>query len=191
MNDTKLQYLPFFAINEFMRVDYRHRVITEVFAKIPDLPQERQKIINQLVKNYVSVPGFRNSTQAPLALKCKGVESAFEKRSEVVAQIITAWTELHQDLKEKVFELLESRDWQLLPIEAERAKLPGFLTTWRESDTFEQLHKVYFERFVTTTLTKEEEEGLKDDIGLMVVWLAGRLPYEYVASDKEEKQDGE
>ena len=45
------------------------------------------------------------------------------------AQVLQGWSELKPELREKMFAMLQARSWlNLLPAEADRSKLPGFLT---------------------------------------------------------------
>ncbi len=170
MDDKKLEYLPFNAINEFMRSEFRLQMIGAVLKALPSLPQAHQKKINGLIKRYVQVPGFRNSASAPLSLKIRNLVPAFEKHSEVVSTLLFAWSESNQDLRSKVYDLLKSREWELLPPEADRTRLPGFLTVWPKDETFDFLNQAY-------QTTYAEDAANSDDVSLMAVWLSGRLPF--------------
>jgi hypothetical protein len=71
-----------------------------------------------------------------------------------------------------VYDLLVARGWELLPPEADRTVLPGFLTKWPKGETFEVLNEVFLKMYPGT-------QASDDDISLMVVWLSGRLPYQF------------
>lgn len=172
MNE-QTQFLPFHAINEFMLTEYRREVIKTVLSSLNALELDNQKKINLLIKRNVKVPGFRNSSQAPLPMLINGAIQAFEKSASFSAQILSAWAELHPELRNNVQALLENRDWKILPEETDRTKLPGFLTRWPAEDSFEMLIKAFRETF-------PEASASDDDISLMIVWLSGRLPYEMV-----------
>jgi hypothetical protein len=49
--------------------------------------------------------------------------------------------------------------------------LPGFLTRWPESETYEALNEAYQQMY-------PEDSVDENDVRLMSVWLAGRLPYD-------------
>jgi hypothetical protein len=68
----------------------------------------------------------------------------------------------------------------VLPAEADRSKLPGFLTTWPEGQDYDTLGKAYTEMFPGDSVED-------NDLRLMIVWLAGRLPYDMYADDDEEE----
>src|SRR5512133_717762 len=104
MSDKKAQFLPFNAINEFMVSDFRQHMIQAVFAGFDRLPGERRSAINGLIKRHVQVPGFRNSTQAPAGIKARSSVSVFERRPEFTAQILQGWSELHPELRQKVYD---------------------------------------------------------------------------------------
>ncbi len=180
MDNKQAQFFPFHGINEFMLPDYRLRVLQAVFNGFNQLPGERRSAINGLVKKHVQVPGFRNSTQAPAAIKARSAVSTFEKRPEFTGQVLQAWAELHPDLRQKVYDFLKAREWELLPAEADRSKLPGFLTEWPEGQNYDVLG----EGFQGMYPGYAHEEN---DLRLMIVWLAGRLPVDMYGEDEEEE----
>jgi len=177
-NEKQVRFIPFHAINEFMLPEYRLKLLQEVFGNFDRLSEERQAAINRLVKKLVKVAGFRNSTLAPAALKSRASVSAFERSPEMVAQICQAWFELHTDLAAKVVAFLQSRGWEVLPVEADRAVLPGFLTRWPEKDNFVTLDDAFAEAY-------PEDTTHEYDLNMMIVWVSGRLPVELVAEESE------
>jgi hypothetical protein len=173
MNQEKeVSFLPFHAINEFMTTEYKKRVIVTSLEALPNLPPEYRTPVNKIIKKSVRVPGFRNSLAAPLSLKVKPVMEVFEKNPGFVAQILNTWSEIQSVLRGQVYKLLVSRDWDLLPVEANRTRLPGFLTIWPGGEDFGTLYESYSEIY-------PESLSSSDDVSLMVVWLSGRLPYQF------------
>jgi len=188
----KTEFLPFHAINEFMRPDFRLSVIRETLSSIASVPDTLAKELNHQIKKSVTVPGFRNSEKAPALIKVLPTSKAFEKNPELVAALIACWAEYQSDLRDKVYELLKDQGWNLLPVsdgfEAEnislelikewpvlpikvnRAKLPGFYTRWPKDQDFETLYKKF------TELYPEMDVSI-DKVSLMAVWLSMRLPY--------------
>lgn len=182
MNEQRVKFLPFHAINEFMEDDYRQQVVQKVLSELDKLPgNDRAEVVNQL-KRLVSIPGFRNSSAAPMPLKIKGAVSSFESKPEFTAAVLAAWSQLNQDLRQEVFDLLQKRSWELLPVDADRKVLPGFLTRWPEQDTFEVLDKAFREAYPKSSASD-------DDVNLMIVWLSGRLPVELVSQEEGEKEE--
>lgn len=181
MSDKTVSYAPFNAINEFMIPDYREEVIRFVLLKMNALSGKRKASIQQLIKKNVTVPGFRNSTIAPLPMQIKGAASAFMKNPAFTAQILSAWVELKPGLAAQIFELLKERNWEVLPVDVDRAALPGFLIQWPAGETYDTLGKAYGEKYSGSS------EG-ENDIRLMMVWLSGRLPYDTGDSDGEDRQ---
>jgi len=175
MNE-KIEYLPFNAINEFMLPEYRKIVIKTVFSNINSLPNARQKNINAEFKKLIKIQGFRDSSQAPIGIKTREGSLAFEKSAKFTGELIAAWAEINSDLATIVFQMLTDRGWPVLPIEADRSKLPGFLIKWPAKDTFEVLTAEFREKYSDTKYTD-------DDVNLMIVWLSNRLPYEMVAEE--------
>ena len=178
MDDKQVQFIPFHAINEFMMNDFRLHVFQVAFAGLNRLSGERRSALNNIIKRHIKVPGFRNSLQAPAGIKARAAISTFEKQPELVAQVVQAWSELNPDLRQKVFEFLTARDWQLLPIDADRTKLPGFMVEWPEGQTYDVLDQAFAQMF-------PDYSGEVNDLRLMIVWLANRLPYDMYDEDAE------
>ncbi len=171
MDDKQVQFLPFNAINEFMLSDYRQIVIQNVLSSYDRLPGERRSALNSIIKKRVQVPGFRNSVQAPALVKARASVSVFERRPEYVAQILQGWSELRPELRQKVYDFLKGREWDLLPPEADRTRLPGFMIVWPEGETYDVLGEAYNQAY-------PDDEVQENDLRLMIVWLANRLPYD-------------
>lgn len=185
MNDNQVQFLPFHAINDFMLDDYREQVIRLVLNSTSQLPQEQQIKLEKLTRKRVSIPGFRNSAKAPVNLRLKGVSESFEKSPPLAAAILAAWAELHPELRQQVYDLLLSQEWEILPIEADRTKLPGFLPYWPFEQDFDSLCQAY-----QTAYPDSQVE--QNDVSLMVVWLSTRLPYhKRTESDAQPEETGE
>jgi len=178
MGDKKAEFLPFHAINEFMTDEYRQEVVRLVLIRQDELPEPDQAALNKLAKKTVSVPGFRNEAKAPAALKVKPFIQAFDKNPNLVAEVISAWSQLHPDLRTQVYDLLISLEWEVLPPEADRTKLPGFLTRWPAGQDFEHINQEFIEKY-------PEVQAEANDVSLMVVWLSGRLPVD-VGEEEEE-----
>jgi hypothetical protein len=176
MDNKKAAFLPFHAINQFMVPEYRLSVLQRVFSGFEKLPGPRKAAINGLIKRLVSVPGFRNSGVAPVPLKAKNSVGVFERNSEFTSQVIMAWSELNPELRQQVYDFLITRNWELLPADADRTKLPGFLSTWPKGEDFDVLDKAFLE-------VHPDKTSSDDDVSLMVVWVSGRLPYD---SDADE-----
>ena len=188
----KTEFLPFHAINEFMRPDFRLSVIRETLLSIAALPEQLANTLNHQIKKNVSIPGFRNSDRAPALIKVLPTSKAFEKKPDLVAAMLSCWAEQHSALRDQVYHLLNAekwdmldegdedgfgtlsieiiKEWPVLPKNVDRTKLPGFYTHWPNGQDFEVLYSKYNELF-------PESDASKDKVSLMVVWLTMRLPY--------------
>ena len=173
MTEKEAAMIPFHALNEFMRPDFRMSVVRTTLNALPELPDEYRHAIDKLVKKTVRIPGFRNSGKAPTALKAGPLAQTFEKNPNMVAAVLTAWAELHTPLRQQVYDMLDGRGWDLLPLQAERKKLPGFFTQWPKAESFESLTQTYAELY-------PQSEYDSDQVSLMIVWVSTRLPYEMV-----------
>jgi hypothetical protein len=169
MDDKKVQFYPFNAINEFMLSDYRREVLQQVLSDSSKLSGAQRGALNGEIKRLVKVPGFRNSSVAPLSLKIRGAEATFEKNPGFAARVLQCWSEIHEDLRQQVYDLLKSRNWEIIPAEADRSRLPGFLGDWPKEDTYEVLNSAFSETYADSTASE-------NDVRLMIVWLSGRLP---------------
>lgn len=174
VNDKKAEFIPFNAINEFMRDDFRLAILQEVFTNLDKSEKERAQRINRLFARGVQVPGFRNSSQAPAGVKIRQSVSLFEKSPEFAALIVNTWSDLHSPLKETTWQLLEKRNWKPLPLEVDRTLLPGFMLDWPKEDTFDSFVQAY--REIAPDSTESD-----DNISLMVVWIGNKLPYKLYA----------
>lgn len=182
MNDEHIHYLPFHALNEFMNSEYRLNVVRLALSALPRLGNEYRAPVDRLTRQYVQVPGFRNSAKAPVPVKARSIAGSFEKSPELVANIVAAWAASLPDLRQKVYDLLVERGWEVLPPEADRRRLPGFLPTWPRGEDFEVLNNAFKEKY-------PDSDASSDDVSLMVVWLSGRLPYAVEGEDEDEGED--
>jgi hypothetical protein len=172
LDDKKVRFLPFHAINEFMREDYRQHVIRTALNALSSMPEDIREPVDRLTKKIVQVPGFRNSTKAPVMMRLKPTEDSFKKNPQLVAAILAAWAYLNPELMQQIYDLLVSRNWEVLPLEADRRKLPGFIPKWPKDENFEILYSAFSEKYI-------DKDTNPDDVSLMVVWVSLRLPYEF------------
>lgn len=179
MAKGRIHYAPFNAINEFMLPDFRQSVIQEVLGKMDSLAQERRKTLIGLIQKTVTIPGFRNAALAPLMLKVKGAVKSFEKNPQFVGQLLAAWSELKPELRQQVYELLKARNWEVLPIEMDRNRLPGFLISWQKGEDYEVLDAAFAASYPEVKINA-------NDMRLMVVWIGGRLPYNAAEEGEDE-----
>jgi hypothetical protein len=186
------EFLPFHAINEYMRPDFKLAIIRYTLTSEANLPEPFANDLDHTIKKSVKVPGFRSSDKAPALMKVYPTSKAFEKNPDLVASIISCWAELQSELRDQVYQLLKSRNWNIFqeadgvdfenfsielikewpifPIKFNRAKLPGFFTHWPKDEDFDVLYKSF------VTLFPDAESSI-DKVSLMVVWLSMRLPY--------------
>jgi hypothetical protein len=189
----KTEFLPFHAINEFMRPDFRLNIIRETLSSEQLNDETCLNDLNKQIKKSVKIPGFRNSDKAPALVKVLPTSKAFEKNPDLVAALLTCWVEIHSDLRNEVFNLLSGRnwpifngtdlpeiaslamdvikEWPIFPLEFDRARLPGFYIHWPKGEDFEILYDSFAQLY-------PDSDASKDKVSLMVVWLTMRLPYE-------------
>ncbi len=181
IDEKKIQVLPFHAVNEFMREDYRLDVLQEVFSALDQCtPMQKQLILRMFSKN-VTVPGFRNSGLAPLSIKIKNSPSLFERSHDFAANIMECWSNLHPELKSAMHTLLIEQGWVLEPLEADRSLLPGFQIDWPKTDHFESLIKAI-------QAAHPELKESDDNISLMAVWVGNKFPYNLYSEDENKAE---
>ncbi len=196
MEENQVRFLPFNAINEFMRDDFRLKVIRSVLTRLDSLPKSLQDPINHITRKVVQVPGFRNSEKAPATVKLLPMASAFQKSPELTALVLSAWAELHGELRDAIYGILKQRgwplypdgitdpaafagslqlntpaDWKVLPPQADRTRLPGFLTFWPGGQSYDEIYDEFIRQY-------PQAEGSVDETSLMAIWLSLRLPYQ-------------
>jgi hypothetical protein len=182
MNDEKkIQVLPFHAVNEFMREDYRLDVLHEVFTGLEQCTPLQKQLITRMFAKNVNIPGFRNSGQAPLAIKIKNSPTLFERSHEFSATIMECWSNLHPELKLAMQTLLTERGWTLQPLDDDRCLLPGFQIDWPKADNFESLINGIHE-------THPDMNESDDNISLMAVWVGNKLPYNLFSEDENKEE---
>lgn len=180
MNEQQqTQFFHFHTLNEFMLPEFRQQVLTQVMTNLESLPADLRSRLNGQIRQLVKVPGFRNSSLAPAQVKARSAGQAFERSPQFVANVLAAWSDLNADLRQQVYDFLTARGWTILPLDADRTKLPGFLTRWPKAEQFDVLDEAFRAQHPETTASK-------DEISLMVVWLSTRLPYELVDQVDEE-----
>lgn len=179
MEESKAKFLPFHAINEFMRDDYRANVVRTALVASSTLPDDLRESIERQTRRSVQIPGFRNSAKAPVAVRVKPTAEAFAKSPQLVASILAAWAEVHIELRQQVYDLLTERGWPLIPVDADRTKLPGFITKWPKDENFERLNTAFLEKYPGSAINN-------DDVSLMVVWVSGRLPYQFESEEPDQ-----
>ncbi len=180
--DTQVQFVPFHAINQFMMVEYRQEILHKVISHLDQLPAGRKSTLQNQIRRYLKLPGFRNGALAPLPLKVKGAGSVFESHPDFVAQVLMAWSELNLELRQQIYDLLVERKWELLPADVDRSKLPGFMVVWPKEDSYDVLDAAFAAKY-------PEVKAHEYDIRLMIVWLSGRLPYDMVEDEESEETE--
>ncbi len=170
MTEKRAAFLPFHALNEFMTDDYRLEVVRAVLNQVETLSEQTRLEIDRQTKDFVTVPGFRNSAKAPSSLRLKPSIRAFEKNPRFTAAIVSAWAELHSHLRAQVYDLLVSLGWEILPADDDRTKIPGFLPSWPAGQDFDMLNSAFVDKY-------PDAQVQSNDISLMAVWLGGRLPF--------------
>lgn len=179
LKNQTVELLPFHAINQFMRSDFRLTVVRGTLSALPGLPGSYRASIDHLTKKVVKVPGFRSSEKAPVAVRSVPTAEAMEKSADLAGAVLAAWAEAHGSLRQQAYDFLISRAWEVLPLEADRLKLGGFFITWPKEEAFETLSQAFLEKYPEASFST-------DEILLMVVWVTMHLPYQMV--DKAEFQ---
>lgn len=190
---NQMNFLPFHAINEFMRPDFKLSVIRDVLTNVSTLPAEQASDLAKITRRVVKIPGFRNSEKAPALVKVMPMLKAFENSPELVVTILSSWAAIHPELCSQVYTLLRNRNWPaidpdsdfsfqtissdinekwpILPPGLNRKHAPGFLPRWPKGEDFNSLFTTHNELFPTS-------DNSIDQVSLMAVWLTLRLPYE-------------
>jgi hypothetical protein len=165
------EILPFKSINVYIEREYLEKVAKNILEGVGKLKKEEQIGFSQNFRKYVNVLGFRNPLRAPLSLQVNAYASAFEEKEEVIPFSLTAWTRVNIDLAEKVQSWLESEGWEDLALAREFEEDNGFILDWPDDLSFDQLEEKFQK-------AHPDFEYSRDDLILMVLWIAGKLPNE-------------
>jgi hypothetical protein len=165
------EILPFISINVYIERDYLEKVARNILEGVGKLTKEEQIAFSLNFRKYVNVLGFRNPLRAPLSLQVNAYASAFEEKEEVIPFTLTTWAKLNNELAEKVHSWLKSEGWEDLAIARDFEDDHGFIADWPDDLTFDQIEKKFGDAY-------QNFEHDRDDLILMVLWIAGRLPKE-------------
>jgi hypothetical protein len=165
------EILPFKSINVYIERDYLEKVTKNVLEGFGKLSKEEQIQFSQNFRKYVSVLGFRNPLRAPLSLQINAYASAFEEKEEVIPFSLTTWAKVNHNLAEKVLSWLKSEGWEDLALAREYEEDSGFVADWPDDISFDQVEEQFQK-------AHPDFEFDRDDLILMVLWIAGKLPIE-------------
>jgi len=167
---TQTETFPFKTLNVFLNRDYLEGILDSILENLNTLSKDDQISFAANFRHYVNVLGFRNPTRAPHSLQLKAYIKAFEDKNEVIPFTLNTWIKLNHSLAEKVFEWLNSQNWENLTLERQFQESEGFLGQWSEELTFEKLAKDF-------KIAHPKFEFSDDDLILMVIWISGQLPH--------------
>ena len=165
------EILPFKSINVYIEREYLEKVAKNILEGVGNLQKEEQIGFSQNFRKYVSVLGFRNPLRAPLSLQVNAYTSAFEEKEEVIPFSLTTWAKVNLALAEEVKSWLDSEGWEDLALARDFEENSGFIADWPDDITFEQVEENFQK-------AHPDFEFDRDDLILMVLWIAGKLPKE-------------
>ena len=168
-NEKQAKILPFHAINQFMTDSFRASVLRTVMVNLSSIPNDAQRIIQRAIRTKVKIPGYRKSTRAPAPIQAKGLEDVFKESARLVAAVLSGWSEINLELGKKVYDFLIEEEWEILPLAADRKKLPGFITTWPDVRDFDAMFEAFNNRYPAI-------EPPINEVILLMVWISTRLP---------------
>ena len=143
-----------------------------------DCTSESRSKLNKLINKSIHVAGFRNSSQAPLGIKVKNSQGVFTKSTEFAAVVMECWSQIHGELRKKIYDLLIDAGWKIPRESEDRSELPGFQLDWPEEQNFD-----FFTQAIRQGSPEIRESD--DEISLMVVWVGNRLPNVLNTSERE------
>lgn len=181
------KFLPWAALNEFMVDSFRIAVVRRAMTSMQQVGGKHKATIQRIVRNKAAVPGFRNAGKAPLPLQIQPAAIVFIKESELVSAVLSVWAETVPDLRDGIQAFLAARNWPLLPADADRTLIPGWLMDWPENDDLQTLGDAYLE----ATYPNGDSPYTRDDACLMICWISLRLPVNLPEDDEEEGETDE
>ena len=160
-----------FALDYLVRDDYRAAVVSRVLNEFRNLPNSARNALKSAVNDTVSLPtgGFRRG-RAGQALETmhtilqEPIESEIRVSNKLATAVLRGWAESHAQLREEITHYLESKG---LDTGGPNLAQNRFHTVWEPKQW-----EAEWEEF-----TQAHEEFDRDDAGLMLSYVSGKLPF--------------
>ena len=160
-----------FALDHLVREDYRALVVSRVLSEFRNLPDNARNALKSAVNDTVSLPtgGFRRG-RAGQALETmhtilqEPIESEIRVSNRLATAVLRSWAESHVALREAITNYLESRG---LDAGGPDLAQNRFHTVWEPKQW-----EAEWEEF-----TQAHGEFNRDDAGLMLSYVSGKLPF--------------
>ena len=160
-----------FALDHLVRDDYRAAVVSRVLNEFRNLPNSARNALRSAVNDTVSLPtgGFRRG-KAGQALETmhtilqEPIESEIRVSNKLATAVLRGWAESHTPLREEITRYLESKG---LDADGPNMAQNRFHTVWEPKQW-----EAEWEEF-----TQAHEEFDRDDVGLMLSYVSGKLPF--------------
>ena len=164
---------PMVALNVYLTPEFRRQILSEVLEQKDALNPETRTKLFSILKDKLKVSGFRSFNNAPKSLTVRAMESLFEKDSNFISAVLTAWTELNQSKTKHLYSLLKSLGFAVRAADAEYSDSENsFLVGWPADVTYETLYKTANEQDKAFRLSS-------DELALFTIWKTGLLPGEF------------
>ena len=160
-----------FALDYLVRDDYRATVVSRVLNEFRNLPSSARNALKSAVNDTVSLPtgGFRRG-RAGQALETmhtilqEPIESEVRVSNKLATAVLRGWAESHTPLREEITRYLEGKG---LDTDGPNLAQNRFHTVWEP-----KRWEAEWEEF-----TQAHEEFDRDDAGLMLSYVSGKLPF--------------
>lgn len=160
-----------FALDYLVRDDYRAAVVSRVLNEFRNLPSSARNALKSAVNDTVSLPtgGFRRG-RAGQALETmhtilqEPIEGEIRVSNKLATAVLRGWAESHTPLREEITRYLEGKG---LDTNGPNLAQNRFHTVWEPKQW-----EAEWEEF-----TQAHEEFDRDDAGLMLSYVSGKLPF--------------
>lgn len=166
---NQVENLPFKTINVYIERGFLEEILEQILSNLKNLSKETQGEFNQVFRKYVTVLGFRNPLHAPRPLQIKAFANAFEEKEEIIPFTLSTWASVNKNLANDVLDWLKSKKWDDLALHRSYEDSLGFTNDWPENQSLESISEKFQE-------SNPDSAFSKDEIMLMILWVAGRLP---------------
>ena len=160
-----------FALDHLVRDDYRTAVVSRVLNEFHNLPNSARNALKSAVNETVSLPtgGFRRGRAGQALEKMhtilqEPIENEIRVSNKLATAVLRGWAESHTSLREAIISYLESKG---LDIGGPNLAQNRFHTVWEPKQW-----EAEWEEF-----TQAHEEFDRDDAGLMLSYVSGKLPF--------------
>jgi hypothetical protein len=166
---TEIDEKAYKAINVFVEREDLEDVLSQMFAKLKQLPKDIQIKFFAAYRKYIKINGFRNPVMAPLPFQVNALADAFEKEDEVIPFTLSTLTKTMPELAKSLQTFMDNDKWGETKLERPFVEGEGFASGWPKKMTTETFLKKFSKSYPNV-------EAPELAVLLLAIWISGRIP---------------